>query len=300
MDFYNSIICNIFLKKAPQKKNQPIEIIIFVIAFFSDNIIFAKNNIMNRYFLLFIFVISLFACNHENKQQSDNAITINGKIANGEGKQIILQLLKFNEKQVVDSVILKKDGAFSFIQKPDEKSIYLLKKDDNHYITIIADKGEIISLATDYNFFDKKYSIEGSSDSKLLCELNNHLQSNRLKLDSIDSIWKEAIRLPNRTAIKQSLDSAYYKAAKDQYNFQYDFINKNSHSLSALIALYLPLGREALIKENTDFALFEKVSQDLIKLMPENSHAINFAKRIKQRKMLELEKKMTEKQQLKN
>lgn len=255
---------------------------------------------MNRFFFIILIVIIFVSCNNKDKKNQENTISIEVKITNGKNKPITLQILKYNDKQSVDSLIIKEDGIITFTIKPEEKSIFLLKKDDNHYITIIADKGDKIILTADYNDFDKKYSIEGSEDSKFLCELNNHLQINQQKLDSIGEIWKTAINKPDRIEIKQKLDSAYFKAIKDQRDFQIDFVNKHSNTLAALIALYLPLGREAVINESIDFMLFEKVSRDISKTLPDNSHAINFAKRFKQKKMLNLEKELSEKEHNKN
>lgn len=249
----------------------------------------------NAVFISLFILVFTISCINKNKSTDDKLLKISGKIRNSENQKLTLHLLKYNENLTVDSTELDKEGKFSFSFKPDEKSVFLLKKDENHHITIIADRGEQVEILTDYESFEKNYSIKGSDDSELLCQLNNHTQINQKKLDSIAAIWESAIRLPNRTDIKQSLDSSYFNALKDQYLYQKQFVETNSSSLAALIALYLPLGREAVLRESVDFALFEKVSIDLLKKLPDNSHSINFAKRIKQKKMLELEKQLSEK-----
>ena len=248
----------------------------------------------NRFFFLLLTFISFSCSNSKNNSPKDHFI-IEGKIINAEKKKIVLQKLTYQEVISIDSVVLNQEGKFSFTVKPDEKGIYLLKKDANHYISIIADKGEKITFEADYENFEKSYLIKGSPDSELLLELNNHLQPNLQKLDSIGKIWKSAIYEANRTDVKKKLDSCYLKIVADQRAFQLNFIQKNSSSLVALIALYQPLNREPIVKEDNDFPVFEKVSNDLLKSLPANSHAINFAKRIKQRKMIELEKKLTQK-----
>ncbi len=255
---------------------------------------------MKKLLFLLLFVFTLFSCiNNSNKLLKDSFI-IEGKITNADKKIIVLQKLTYKEVISIDSVVLNAEGIFSFIVKPDEKGIYLLRKDANHYISIIADKGEKISFETDYENFEKAYTIKGSIDSELLLELNNHLQPNLQKLDSLGKIWKSAMYDANRMDTKKKLDSCYLKIVANQREFQLGFILKNSSSLAALIALYLPLNREPVLKEETDFALFEKVSNDLIKALPNNSHSINFAKKIKQRKMLELEKELTQKRAKEN
>ena len=254
---------------------------------------------MNKKILFLLLTIIIFSCNNSQKYLKDSFI-IEGKITNADKKFILLQKLTYKEIISIDSVVLNKKGIFSFTVKPEEKGIYLLRKDANHYISIIADKGERIIFEADYESFEKFYTIKGSTDSKLLLELNNYLQPNLQKLDSIGTIWKTAMYDVNRAEIKKKLDSCYLKIVANQCKFQLSFINKNSRSLAALIALYLPLNREPILKEETNFAIFEKVSNDLIKALPNNSHAINFAKKIKQRKMIEFENELIQKRVKKN
>jgi hypothetical protein len=254
-----------------------------------------KTAKMNKFFLFILMIISFISCINKKKEIAKDSILIQGKIINGNEKQLILQILNYNNKQIVDSVYIKEDGSFSFLRKAEEKSIFLLQKDDNHYITIIADKEDTIHIETDFEQFEKKYSIQGSEESKLLCEFNTILQKNQNILDSIGKVWETAINKPNRIEIKQQLDTVFFNTSKKQYFLQKEFVEKNSSSLAALIVLYLPLGREAVLRETTDFKLFEKVSNDISKALPNNSHSLNFAKRIKQKKMLELEKELSEK-----
>ncbi|NVN94477.1 MAG: DUF4369 domain-containing protein [Bacteroidetes bacterium] len=251
---------------------------------------------MRNLIVFLLLAIILFSCDGGKRKHAKDSFIIHGKISNADQKKIILQKLTYQEIISVDSSILNKEGDFMFTVKPQEKEIYLLRKDANHYISIIAEKGEEILFETDYESFEKTYTLKGSPESKLLLELNNHLQPNLRKLDSIGKIWKSSINNANRVAVKKNIDSCYIQILADQRAFQLNFIIKNSSSLAALIALYQPLNREPVIYEEKDFAVFEKVSTNLMKALPNNSHAINFAKRIKQRKMLELEKKLTEKE----
>ncbi|MFZ4399759.1 MAG: DUF4369 domain-containing protein [Bacteroidales bacterium] len=253
---------------------------------------------MRKPLILILFLTFIYSCNNGKNELLKDSFIIEGNINHADQKKIALQKLSFQELTTVDSVILGKEGKFTFTIKPQEKEIYLLRKDVNHYISIIAEKGETIIFEADYDSFEINYRIKGSYDSELMMEFNNHLQPNLYKLDSIGKIWKTAINEANREEIKKDLDSCYLKILKDQRDFQLNFVIKNSSSLAALIALYQPLNREPVLKEETDFAIFEKVSNDLLKVLPNNSHTINFAKRIKQRKMIEHEKELTQKKNM--
>ncbi|MCX6232684.1 MAG: DUF4369 domain-containing protein [Bacteroidetes bacterium] len=249
--------------------------------------------------ILFLLTLLLLSCNNKNKIPADS-FCIEGKITNADKHKFLLQKITIHAVIPVDSVSLDKEGKFSFIIKSEEKGIYMLTKDANHFISFIADKGEHIFLETDYEKYEKTYSIKGNRDSELLSDLNNHLQPNLHKLDSIGKIWETAVNMANRVEIKRDLDSCYYKILDNQREFQLNFVKNNSSSLAAIIALYQPLNRDAVIKEESDFPLFEKVSIDLLKVLPMNTHAIDFAKRIKQHKMMFLEKKLLDEANAKN
>jgi len=252
--------------------------------------------------ILFFLLLSIpfFSCNQDKKKLLKDSFVIEGKISDANLKTIVLQKLDYNEVVTIDSVILNEEGLFRFTVKPLEKEIYLLRKNANHYISIIAEKSENLIIETAYESFEKAYTIKGSADNGLLWKLNNHLQKNLYKLDSLGEIWKSAINDEKRLIIKKRLDSCYMNIVADQRAFQLNLILNNTASMAALIALYLPLNREAVIKEETDFAVFEKVSNDLLKSLPENSHSINFAKKMKQIKMRKLEKELSQKENYPN
>jgi hypothetical protein len=249
--------------------------------------------------ILFFLIATLLSCGHKNKIPTDS-FCLEGKISTAEGKIILIKKLGYNEVSSIDSVMLNASGNFSFILKPEGKEIYMLMKDPNHFITIIAEKSEDIVLETNYNEFDKNYSIKGSPESELLLKLNIHLQQNLHKMDSLGKIWEVAVNKADRVETKKKLDSCYFKILADQREFQLNFVKNNTSSLAALIALYQPLNREPVLKEETDFPVFEKLSIDLLKALPNNTHAINFEKRIKQHKMLMLEQQLTEEAKTKN
>lgn len=236
--------------------------------------------------MLFIFV----SCKNNKQGDLKSAFIIDGKLSNASGKQVLLQKLTINDLISIDSAVLKNDGAFSFNVKTNEAGIYLLKKDENSYITIIADKGEHIMFECDYDKFNKAYSVKGSQGSEQICKLNDHLQKNLLVLDSLGRVWNVAKNDANRLQIKADIDSCYFRTVREQREFQLDFINKNSSSFAAMIALYIGLDRTQIINQEKDFNLFEKVRKDILAKYPANSQAIELDKRIKQMKMLRVEK----------
>ena len=237
--------------------------------------------------------ISFVSCKNNKQEQLKDGFIIDGKLSNAAGKKIILQRLTVKERISIDSAIISKDGTFSFTVKPTEIGIYLLMKDADTFITLISDKGEHIQFDGDWDIFNKNYTVKGSSASEQMAAFNKHLQKNLSILDSLGKLWNDAKYDANRLAIKASIDTTYFRTVRDQREFQLDFINKNSSSLAGMLALYVGLDRTLIITEREDFKLFEKLSTDLSAKYPTNTQVVEFAKRIKQKKMLMLENKLT-------
>lgn len=246
-----------------------------------------------RFFIIPLIIISIivtYSCKTQTKDTS--SITISGKITKGSGEKIFLQLLTPNEIINIDSLILTKDGKFTFKYFPNEKSIFILRK-ENNIISFIGDKGDIIDIETDYENFEKKYKISGNNESELLNKLNIEVQNNLKTLNSIGKIWKDAMHESDRQKIKIQLDSIYFKTFSKQKEFQRKFIEQNSGTLAAMLCLYISFGREAVFNEIEDSNLFAKVKDSLVIKYPYNSHVKNFARKIHQKEMLRLENELS-------
>lgn len=240
--------------------------------------------------IIIISIIVIYSCKPHTKDTS--FITINGIITKGTGEKILLQLLTPNEIVNIDSLILTKDGKFTFKYLPNEKSIFILRK-ENNIITFIGDKGDVINIETDYENFEKEYKISGNNESELLNNLNVEVQNNLKTLDSIGKIWKDAMYASDRQKIKIQLDSIYFKTFSKQKEFQRKLIEQNSGTFAAMLCLYIPFGREAVFNEKEDFKLFAKVKDSLVIKYPDNSHVKNFARKIHQKEMLRLENELS-------
>jgi len=99
----------------------------------------------NRLFLLLILAITLTSC-------KDSSIKISGKINNQQkGEYLMLQELKANSLKTVDSIKMSDDGKFSFEQKIEIPTFYLLKSSNQNFLTILAKPGENLNLTAEYN-----------------------------------------------------------------------------------------------------------------------------------------------------
>ena len=82
----------------------------------------------------------------------DKSAEISGILENSLSRQyIFLQELKPNELLNVDSVIISADGSFEFRRKVKFPSFYLLKINQNNFLTMLIEPGEKIKLTSHFD-----------------------------------------------------------------------------------------------------------------------------------------------------
>jgi hypothetical protein len=92
---------------------------------------------MNKKLFLYLFIVLIsVAC-------KQNSVKISGTIVNPvPGAYIILDELKSNELKPIDSVKVSSDGTFSFKREIKQPSFYLLKSNNNNFLTMLVQPGE--------------------------------------------------------------------------------------------------------------------------------------------------------------
>ncbi len=243
------------------------------------------------YLGLIIISSILFSC--KKGQNKNEFLILNGTISNGVGEKLLFQLLTPERIITLDSIKLKDDGKFTFNYSPIEKSIFLLRNNENKIITIIGDKSETLNIIVDYSQFDKSYKIEGNQESIWLMLINEEVKAKTKILDSLGKLWKNSMYESNSQNIKTQLDSIYYKAFREQKAFQQKFIEQNSGTFAAMLCLYIPFGRESVFKDKKDYSLFIKVRDSLAIKYPENTQVKKFADKIRQKEMQLLENELS-------
>src|ERR1035437_8786145 len=77
----------------------------------------------------------------------NNSVRISGTIVDPvSGAYIILDELKSNELKPIDSIMVSTDGKFNFKREIKQPSFYLLKSNNNNFLTLLVKPGEKISM----------------------------------------------------------------------------------------------------------------------------------------------------------
>jgi peroxiredoxin len=251
---------------------------------------------MKKIIYAFPIFLAIIMMGCVGNKADENSFVIKGKLTNTKKDSIYLEELTVKKMVGIDSAVVSEEGEFYFKVKPKEIGFYIFKLKKNNFFTLLIDKGETVEITADAKQLQKSYIVSGSKGSDLIKELNDHLQANYTKVDSLSRIYNDSKGSSDILKIKASLDSTYKEIFFDQKNFLKKFIDENTHSLACLIAIYQQFGREPLlnVSNKTDFAYFKKLDNALISTYPDNQHSLDLHKRLTEIKRMDAEKQLAE------
>ncbi|OQA01742.1 MAG: Thiol-disulfide oxidoreductase ResA [Bacteroidetes bacterium ADurb.Bin408] len=222
--------------------------------------------------IIIITALLLISCSGSKKANADDFV-INGILYNAKESTIYLEELTIKDRVILDSAKIDRKGSFFFRFKPAQIGFYVLKLDENNFITLLIDKGETVNVSGDARQLAQTYDVKGSDGSEKIHQINVKLASNYQRVDSLKNVFEENQYKENFLEIKQLLDSVYAAIFLDQKHYIETFIDSNLTSLASIIALYQMFGQQPLMSEKDDFLWFEKLSESLIKKYPANPHS---------------------------
>jgi len=226
---------------------------------------------------LLIFSMALAAC-------KDNSIKISGKI-NKQPKDefLILQELKANSLETVDSLKFNDDGEFSFEKEISYPTFYLLKTSDQDFLTILAEPGENIKISAEYNKLGMPESLKGSDGTQKMIDYNKALKNTIDKLGGLQEIYSQNAGSPELSKVMETLDSTAQTYLKEINNYTKKYIDQNINSMVSLIALYQQVAPQVyVLNPLEDLTYFVKVDSSLFKLYPESEPVIALHEQVKE------------------
>ncbi len=168
-----------------------------------------------------------------------NMVNISGTLMNPtQGEYIFLDELKSNELKTVDSIKVSGDGSFSFKREIQSSAFYLIKTNNNNFLTMLLEPGEDIALTAHKDSLNYPVSISGSKGTELMVEYNKTLRKTIDKLTGLNKIYMENSNSPELPSVIEKLDSLAQSYLNDINSYTKSYIDKNLTSLVSLVALY--------------------------------------------------------------
>jgi len=215
--------------------------------------------------ILLIFTLALAGC-------KDNSFMITGKINNPpKGGYLILQELKANSLETIDSLTLSENGEISFEREIEFPTFYLLKATNESFLTILTENGESIKITADYDKLGIPESLKGSEGTQKMIDYNKALKNTIDKLGGLQEIYSQNEGSSDLPRVIATLDSTAQTYLKEINVFTKKYIDENISSLVSLVALYQQVAPQVyVLNPLEDLSYFVKVDSSLFSLYPES------------------------------
>lgn len=202
--------------------------------------------------------------------KDENRFTVTGKVSHAEGETIYFEKLLVSSTQLLDSAKIDKDGGFEFKGTTNIPSYYLLKLNDNKFITLLIDSLDEVIVTADAVNFERDYHVEGSTGAVQVKKLTDHLNSTQKKLDSLQSLHNLYKGNNDYPEMKAQWEEEARKIREKQAEFSAQFVMDNPFSMASVLALYQKFGQQNYVIN--DLQTMRVAASALNSIYPESEH----------------------------
>ena len=226
---------------------------------------YSESGVLKLVVLMVIGSLLFFGCRKE-----PNRFSISGKISHAEGKVVYLEELLVSSSKVIDSTKINKEGSFEFKGTTSIPTYYLLKLNENKFITLLIDSLEDVVVEADIANFERDYSIKGSEGSLYVKILNDHLFDTKHKIDSLKSLINMYRGEANFERLKAQLEAESLRIKNEQIEFSKQFVMDNPFSMASVLALYQKFDNENFVIN--DIQVMRVAASALNSIYPQSGH----------------------------
>jgi len=190
-----------------------------------------------------LFLFAAFTACHHSDNNNSNGFELSGKLTGGgQGIDIYLDRISHEGTEHLDSTKIGADGTFSFHTKGIMKGFYVLRITESDFATLVLDSTEKVHVEGNCQFLGNTYTVSGSPDSKLFCDLNNVSKTNYASRDSLQKLFEALMNsVGGKKAKLDSLNAAmegpYDTLVERHVRYLTHFIKANMTSFASLAAI---------------------------------------------------------------
>lgn len=214
--------------------------------------------VRNIWIVLFVFF--LIQCGNK-----DYNFLVEGKFKIPVKAEITLGNLGLEKIDIVDSVVVDKDGQFVLKGYCHEPSLFVMQYPNESIYLVIKSKDHL-KIDIDNTLQKPSYYVDGSSDSRLVRELFFEQQKVLDQITQISIDYEKSKQEPETfLQEKHFFDSLYDDLLAKHKKYTIEFIRKNPESLATIFALYQNFGKsnQPLFDRFNDIRIFNFVDSNL-------------------------------------
>jgi Thiol-disulfide isomerase and thioredoxins len=233
---------------------------------------------MNKKLIFYLLIVLVSAA------CKNNSVSISGTIINPAiDSYIYLDELKGDGLKPVDSIKVTSEGSFRFKKDVTQPSFYLLKSNNNDFLTMLLEPGEKITLKVKRDSLNEPVSITGSKGTELMAEYNKNLQATIKKMTGLHNIYEQNSDKPDLPKLIESLDSLANIYLNEINIYTKKYIDDNLTSLVSLVALYQQVAPSVYVMNPAkDMKYFLKVDSSMFSLYPTYEPVVSLHEQVKE------------------
>jgi thiol-disulfide isomerase/thioredoxin len=233
---------------------------------------------MSRKFGLILTGIILFAgCRNKTAE-------ITGILENPVPREyIFLQELKSNELLTVDSAMITDDGRFDFKREVKTPSFFLLKINQNNFLTMLIGPGEKIKMTSHNDSLNYPMAVIGSKGTRLMADYNKTMRKTVSRISALSNIYNNNLQRSDLNVLIDSLDKLAQGYLDELNRYTRKYIDDNLSSLVCLVALYQQVSPGVyVLNPKKDIQYFKKVDSSLYSQYPEYDPVVLLHQQVQQ------------------
>ena len=166
---------------------------------------------------------------------SNKKFNISGTINGANDSTLYFENMSLNGPVIVDSVILSKDGTFSFSgAQPTAPEFYRLRM-GNQIINVAIDSTENIKITADYPNMSAQYEVEGSEECKKIKEISLLQMNLQAQINAIANDLSLNYEATQDSVM--NLVNTYKEYIKSNYIFQAPMVASSYYALFQTVAM---------------------------------------------------------------
>lgn len=238
----------------------------------------------NALWIAFVMLLMCSACHH-GETDGTATFTVEGTLSNAANKMLYIEeMTPDNGANFLDSIRCDAKGHFEYKGVMNYQTFFNIHTSPYDFVVLLPRNREHIVLHGDASQLGNTYRVEGSPESLLLWEIQNHINESNLVIADIaqrDQQNKATMSPQQYEAAHNETDSIFVANRKMLYLTLFNFIEDNRGSLSTLYAIDAPYNHKMRVfYAESDFEVFEMVLEGLNDSIPDNPHTQYFKTRV--------------------
>lgn len=232
-----------------------------------------------------IMLLLCAACHRGESSDGTATFTIEGALANAANKTLYIEeMTPDNGAHFLDSIQCDAQGHFEYKGTMTYQTFFNIHTSPVDFVVLLPRNKEHIVLHGDASQLGSSYRVEGSPESQLMWEIQNHVNESNLVIADIahrDQQYKATLSEKEYKEAHKKNDSAFIANRDMLYLTLSHFIEDNRGSLSTLYAIDAPYNHNMRVfYAESSLDVFEAALEGLTDSLPNNPHTQYFKTRV--------------------